>query len=405
VADVFVEENTLRGIANAIRSKNGSSATYFPAEMEQAIRDLLIPDVSALNATAADILAPKVAFTADGETEGTIPTKSASDVTVSGDTVSAPAGYYPNAVSKSVQSGSATTPATIIPANPTISVNNSTGLVTASVNKTQAITPTVSEGYVSAGTPGNVRAFGSATSQLTTQGAATITPTQSQQTAVAAGKFTTGDVVVDPIPSEYIVPTGTKQITITANGTTTEDVTNYASAQITANVPNTYTSSDEGKVVSNGALVAQGSDTVTANDTYDTTLINSLTVNVSGGGQIATGTITLAADTVGNNMPTIDVGFDYSHILVFPNATHVGYGSRSSGLILYWTDGTNSYAAGVTTNSGGSTSSGGAVSVKDGGSALVGVIGQKVGNTFVFAGTSTWNGYFRAALTWTWVAW
>lgn len=284
MADVFVDENSLKGIANAIRAKNGSSATYTPAEMVQAIQDLQIPDVSDLDATAADILYPKKAFTADGETEGTIQTKSASDVTVSGDTVSSPAGYYPNAVSKSVQSGSATTPATIIPANPTISVNNSTGLVTASVNETQAITPTISEGYVSAGTSGHVRASGSATSQLPTQSAATITPTQSQQTAVVAGKFTTGDVVVDPIPSEYIVPTGTKQISITQNGTTTEDVSAYANAQITANVPNTYAAADEGKVVNNGALVAQGSDTVTQNGTVDTTLINSLTVNVSGGG-------------------------------------------------------------------------------------------------------------------------
>ena len=284
MADVFVDENSLKGIANAIRAKNGSSATYTPAEMVQAIQDLQIPDVSDLDATAADILYPKKAYTADGETEGTIQTKSASDVTVSGDTVSSPAGYYPNAVSKSVQSGSATTPATIIPANPTISVNNSTGLVTASVNETQAITPTISEGYVSAGTSGNVRASGSATSQLPTQSAATITPTQSQQTAVVAGKFTTGDVVVDPIPSEYIVPTGTKQITITQNGTTTEDVSAYANAQITANVPNTYAASDEGKVVSNGALVSQSSDTVTQNGTVDTTIINSLTVNVSGGG-------------------------------------------------------------------------------------------------------------------------
>lgn len=34
-----------------------------------------------------------------------------------------------------------------------------------------------------------------------------------------------------------ITPTGTKEITITENGTTTEDVTNYASAAITVNVP------------------------------------------------------------------------------------------------------------------------------------------------------------------------
>ena len=42
-------------------------------------------------------------------------------------------------------------------------------------------------------------------------------------------------------------PTGTKQISITANGTTTEDVTNYASAEITVNVPVGWTSADIAK--------------------------------------------------------------------------------------------------------------------------------------------------------------
>lgn len=72
-------------------------------------------------------------------------------------------------------------------------------------------------------------------------------------------------------PRRGITPTGTKQIT--QNGT------------YIVNVPNTYTASDEGKVVSNGALVAQTARAaeITQNGTYDTTLNDEVTVNVSGG--------------------------------------------------------------------------------------------------------------------------
>lgn len=68
---------------------------------------------------------------------------------------------------------------------------------------------------------------------------------------------------------------------ISANGTYTAPA-GKAYSPVTVSVPNSYAAGDEGKVVSNGALVAQGSDTVTQNGTVDTTLINSLLVNVSG---------------------------------------------------------------------------------------------------------------------------
>lgn len=209
----------------------------------------------------------KITLTAD------VPTNSSSDLTVSGDTVTAPSGYYGSNASASVQSGtegtptatksavsnhsisvtpsvtnaegyisggthngtavsvsaselvsgtltvdssgtknvtnyasvsvpsgSATTPTGGITANPTISVD-ANGLITASVSKSESITPIVNEGYVSEGTAGTITFSGSNTSQLSTQAGSTITPTTSEQTAVPANTYTTGAVKVSAMPN------------------------------------------------------------------------------------------------------------------------------------------------------------------------------------------------------------
>ena len=93
-------------------------------------------------------------------------------------------------------------------------------------------------------------------------------------------RYKPGDMAaaIGRIEGGYPEPTGT--ITINQNGT--HNVNDYASADV--DVPNSYAAEDEGKVVSGGVLVAQTSGTATQNGTVDTTLINSLTVNVSGGG-------------------------------------------------------------------------------------------------------------------------
>lgn len=113
--------------------------------------------------------------------------------TTSSQTISADAGYdgLSSVQINAMPSGSATTPATSITANPSISVNSSTGVITATASATQSITPTVSAGYVASGTAGTVTVSGSNTSNLTTQGAQTITPTTSDQT-IASGKYLTG---------------------------------------------------------------------------------------------------------------------------------------------------------------------------------------------------------------------
>ena len=74
-------------------------------------------------------------------------------------------------------------------------------------------------------------------------------------------------------------------LNVTENGIyTPPSGTGYSTVSV--DVQTSFTQSDEGKVVSNGALVAQTpmSRDITQNGTYDTTLNNSVTVNVSGGG-------------------------------------------------------------------------------------------------------------------------
>lgn len=72
-------------------------------------------------------------------------------------------------------------------ATPSLTLNAATGVVTAEA--TQAA------GLVAAGTK-------KATMQLATQAAKTVTPSAAQQTAVASGKYTTGNVVVAAVPTE-----------------------------------------------------------------------------------------------------------------------------------------------------------------------------------------------------------
>ncbi len=89
-----------------------------------------------------------------------------------------------------VPTGSASTPATTITSNPSISISSG-GKITASVSKTQSITPNVTAGYVSSGTAGTITVSGTAEQQMTVQAAQTITPTTTDQT-IAAGTYLTG---------------------------------------------------------------------------------------------------------------------------------------------------------------------------------------------------------------------
>ena len=135
--------------------------------------------------SGAKMLSGATAYADGTKYTGTIETKTSSDLTASGATVSVPAGYYGSAASKSVASGSATAPATISSTGASVS----TGSGTLTLSKTVSVTPSVTAGYVSSGTAGNAAV--SLTATVTTKAAATITPGTSNQT-IASGTYLTG---------------------------------------------------------------------------------------------------------------------------------------------------------------------------------------------------------------------
>ena len=164
----------LTGVANAIRAKKGTSgaipAQNFAAEIQSIQTGT---DTSDATASAGDILSGKTAYGASGKMVGTIPSKTESDITVSGPTVTVPAGHYAAQAQKALEKVTVLTPHIIV---------RDTGLI-------ECESGTFYSGYVEAGIVTN-------TEQLPVQAAKTITPSTISQTAVASGRYTTGTVTV-----------------------------------------------------------------------------------------------------------------------------------------------------------------------------------------------------------------
>ena len=242
----LVTDLDLIAIANAIRTKGGTSAELeFPDEFVTAIGNISggggTPRTSAdLTVSGATVTAPAGVYASDASKSVatmTLPTTTSSSATSGytskatldrstsdryiniGPGYNSAGGYYK--ISK-VTNGSATTPATTISVTPTVSLNSATGVVTGSVSASQSITPTISAGYVSSGTAGTVSVSGSANIQLVTQAAQTIHPSTSDQT-ISQYQYLTGNQTIKAVTMSNLTAANIKSGVVVKVGDSTDD--------------------------------------------------------------------------------------------------------------------------------------------------------------------------------------
>ena len=210
----------------------------------------------------------KVYLNSDVQMDVTDTTASQSDV--------ASTKYYYGADGVKKQ-GSYVVPSAVTQATPTISVNTSTGLITASA--------TQSAGVVSAGTK-------SATEQLSTEAGKTVTPTTSEQTAVAANKYTLGAIKVAAMPAGSAATPATSitanpSISVSSGGLIT--ATASATKSVTPTVSAGYVSSGTA-----GTITVSGSNTEQLTTQAAQTIYPSTSDQTIASGKYLTGTQTFA---------------------------------------------------------------------------------------------------------------
>ena len=251
----YYEENESKSIPNGSASTPSTSITANPS-ISVSSSGLITASVSESESVTPNVTAGYVSsgtagtISVSGSETKQLPNRTSADLTVSGDTVTALAGWYGNNASKSVASGTEGTPTATKgtvsnhSVSVTPSVTNTEGYISGGTHNGSSVTVSASE--LVSGTK-NISQNGESdvtnyqkvnvsvpipTPSLQTK-TKTYTPTTSQQTeTVIADAGYDGldevDITVNAIPPEYIIPSGT--YTVSASGTA--DITNYADLSV-----------------------------------------------------------------------------------------------------------------------------------------------------------------------------
>lgn len=213
--------------------------------------------------------------------------RSSTDLTVSGATVTAPAGYYSTSASKSVASGTVTAPSSISGTSATVT----TGTNTLTLTKTVSVTPNVTTaGYVSSGTAGD------SSVSLTAPVTINPTPTASGMTVtIPAGYYSS--------QTSKSVSSGSASAPSTISGTSATVSTGTNTLTLTKTVSVTPVVS-AGYVSSGTATNSSVSLTASITTKAAATITPGTTSQTIAAGTYLTGTQTISGDAnlVGSNI-------------------------------------------------------------------------------------------------------
>ena len=272
-------------------------------------------DLTGDDVTAGDVLSGKKFHLSSGaEATGTMPTKSSSDLTASGATVSVPAGYYPTNASKSVASGSAGTPTatkgTVSNNQVTVTpkVTNTTGYITGGTKNGTAVTVKASD-LVS----GTKTISGSGSTDVTNYASASVAAGSATPPASISGSsatVTTGTntltltkkVSVTPTVSAGYIASGTagdSTVSLTAS-VAINDSDDITASGATVSVPAGYYPDGASKSVSSGTAgtPTASKGTVTDHSVSVTPSVTNAAGYISGGTKSGTAVTVSASELV-----------------------------------------------------------------------------------------------------------